>query len=256
MPTIDVQDCPLHYEESGDPAAPVLVLLHGAGGNSAIWPEGLLRLPGARVLSVDLPGHGRSAPPGCGSVAPYAATVAALLDRLAIRDAAWCGHSLGGVIAVQAALAGYPSMAKAIAIGASARMRVGEQLLDDLQYDYGKAIDFIMEYGFASGAPPEVREPCRQGLAACDPAMTYGDFLACNQFDVRDRLVEVGRPVLVISGTEDRLVPPRFAEALAMGLPDGHFLSLEAAGHFAMLEQPEAVITAVRDFLFNGPNPS
>lgn len=250
MPTIEVRDAFVHYEEAGDPVAPVLVLLHGAGGSIALWPDALRRLPGARVIAVDLPGHGRSSPPGLRSAAGYAAAVAALLDRLGIREAVWCGHSLGGAIALEAALSRYRSAGKVITMGTSARMRVGEQLLGDLQYDYEKAADFIVESGFAPGAPVEARALCRQVLAACDPATTWGDFLACNQFDVRDRLGEPALPALVLSGTEDRLVPSRLAAALAAGLPDGRFLPLEGAGHFAMLERTAVVTAAVRAFLF------
>lgn len=90
----------LHSRDHGGDG-PLLLLLHGAGRSSADWSAAASRLTGRhRVLAVDLPGHGRSAPAGSWD---FAEVCADLDDTLAAAGAvgrvAVAGHSLGGMVA-------------------------------------------------------------------------------------------------------------------------------------------------------------
>src|SRR2546430_629337 len=85
------------------PGAPPL-LVPCSGGSHLDWPGSLRRIAGRRVLTIDLPGHGRSPLPGRQSVTAYAFDVIGLFDTLAIPAAVIVGHSLGGAIAQQLAL--------------------------------------------------------------------------------------------------------------------------------------------------------
>ena len=77
MPYINVVGRRLFYtDQQPDAAGPALLLLHGAGGSHLVWPGALRRLARTRVVALDLPGHGRSAPPGRRTIAHYTATVA------------------------------------------------------------------------------------------------------------------------------------------------------------------------------------
>jgi pimeloyl-ACP methyl ester carboxylesterase len=78
---------------------------------------------------------------------------------------------------------------------------------------------------------------------------TFGDFLACNRFDMRRQLAAILTPTLIISGAADQLTPPRFTESLAAGLPRARLIRLEEAGHYAMLDQPEKAAAAILAFL-------
>lgn len=65
-----------------------------------------------------------------------------------------------------------------------------------------------------------------------------GDLLACNAFDRRAALPDITLPVLVISGTADRMVPHRHSAATAAALPQATLATVEGAGHFVMQETP------------------
>lgn len=79
---------------SGD--GPLLVLLHGIGGNSGAWSGLLPLLSGRRWIAVDLPGHGRSPALPSYSYVGYAEAVAAALPYA--DDVAVLGHSFGGAV--------------------------------------------------------------------------------------------------------------------------------------------------------------
>ena len=95
----------LHFVVAGS-GAPV-VLIHGVGADGRSW-DGVIKSLGEdfRTLTLDLPGHGRSAPirePY--SLARFAADVLATMDRAGMERAHVVGFSLGGLIAQQIALA-------------------------------------------------------------------------------------------------------------------------------------------------------
>jgi pimeloyl-ACP methyl ester carboxylesterase len=133
-------------------------------------------------------------------------------------------------------------------MGTSARMPVGDVLLGGATNSLARAADFIVEHGFAA-ATEESKELMRQQIVAAGGTTTFGDFLACARFDFRKHLGGIDCPALVIIGTADRMIQPRFIEALARELPHGRQAHLQGAGHFVMLERPKETAELVRRFV-------
>ena len=107
----------LAYHVDGPHDAPVLVLLHAIATHSALWLPQLGPWSARwRVVRIDLPGHGASAPPaGSLTLADYARQVYDVLDELAVERAAFVGLSLGGMVAQAFALA-YPERMGALVL--------------------------------------------------------------------------------------------------------------------------------------------
>ncbi len=98
-----------------------VVMIHGAGGNGHSWHKQIAHLANAHSpIAVDLPGHGRSSGvDGMGSIREYADFLAAFLDALQIKSVVIAGHSMGGAIAMQTALA-HPSRVDGLMLVATA----------------------------------------------------------------------------------------------------------------------------------------
>ena len=77
-----------------------MVLIHGAGGDHLFWPPEMRRLPDYRVITLDLPGHGKTEGPGCQSIQDYARDVAEFMDVASLSRAVFVGHAMGGAIAL------------------------------------------------------------------------------------------------------------------------------------------------------------
>lgn len=230
------------------PDEPVLVLLHGAGGSRLQWPSSLRQLPGIGVIAVDLPGHGSSPTPGRDSISAYAADIVALLDALDIQRAVFAGHSMGGAIALQLAL-DYPDRTQGlILMGTGAKLSVHPDLLRDAQENPSQAARTMVEWVWSEATPAEAKEKYYEAIVNLPPDVLHGDFVACNTFDVRERLSNISAPTLIISATKDRMTPPKYSAYLHEQIPDSQLVSLEAS-HMLMLEQPEATGNAVRQWL-------
>jgi pimeloyl-ACP methyl ester carboxylesterase len=233
------------FEEHAPPRATgvPLVLVHGAGGTHAHWPEALRRLPGRRVLAVDLPGHGDSPPPGERAVPAYARRVVDLLDALGIPRAAVGGHSMGGAIALTLALDAPERVAGLLLVGTGARLRVAPAILQAWA-DPTRASELATAaagFFFGASASPELLRAYAEGLASVAPGVVHGDFTACDAFDVIARLGEIRIPARVVVGEEDRLTPPKYSTLLRDKLPGAGFLVVPGAGHMVTWEAPEAV---------------
>jgi pimeloyl-ACP methyl ester carboxylesterase len=248
VPALNVDGQPLHYAETGAGAL-ALVLVHGAGGNHLVWTRQLEGLAdAARVIALDLPGHGASGGDGCRTVADYAEAVRRFLVALGA-PAVLGGHSLGGAIAQMVALSA-PGLLRGIAlVGTGARLRVVPKLFDLMREDHAAGVAFVNGQGWSPSSPPALVEGGRRAMLATRAAVTVGDFTACDGFDVMARLGEIAVPALVIAGEDDRLTPPRYAEHLAAAIPGARLVRVPAAGHYMMIEQPDAVNAALRDFL-------
>src|SRR5512133_1758334 len=83
---------------------PPVILIHGAGSNHLAWPAEIRRLPGQRVLAIDLPGHGRSEGVAQQSIRAYADQILDFLAALGLYQAIFVGHSMGGAIALELAV--------------------------------------------------------------------------------------------------------------------------------------------------------
>ena len=249
MPHLTANGRRLFYtDQQPDAPGPALLLLHGAGGSHLVWPGALRRLADTRVLALDLPGHGRSDPPGRRLMAHYAATVSDFIAAVGAPEIVLAGHSMGGAIALTLALEPPAALRGLVLMSVGPQMRVNDTLLGGGLADFEAAADFIANYGFAA-APDELRQQTRQAILQTGATTTFGDFLACSRFDARARLPGIHLPALVIGGDEDRLTPPRQMDALAAGLPHAQRARLAGAGHFVMLERPAEVAALVADFL-------
>ena len=249
MPTIATPAGDIFYLRRGQ-AGPPLICIHGAGGTHSHWGYQLRELSDiAQVYALDLPGHGRSAPPGRDTIAGYSTVVRGVMDELGLERAALAGHSMGGAVALQSALDAPERVIGLGLVGAGGRMRVAPAILDGLSGDRLATIRTIVEYSYAPDMPERMRHQAEAAYALCDPAVYRGDFLACDAFDVLPRLGEIGCPAAVICGTADRMTPPKYAEALRAGIRGSALTLIAGAGHMAPIERPAEVSAALRELI-------
>ncbi len=250
MPFLNTPTGRAYYTAAGPlEAAHTLLLIHGAGGSHLDWPASLRRLPDARVYALDLPGHGRSAPPARDSIAGYSAWTAEWMRALALPPAVLVGHSMGAAIALELALQ-EPGLVRALVlIGAGARLPVSPLILEELQQSPGEIIPRIIGWAYGWDFPEEGKALARRRLEQVPPAVLYRDFLACSRFNRRAELKDIQPPALILAGSEDRMVPLALSEELYHGLPRARMVTFAGAGHMLTFERPEEVAGAVSEFL-------
>jgi pimeloyl-ACP methyl ester carboxylesterase len=237
----------------GDPAQgnPPLVLIHGAGGSRLSWPANIRRLEGRRVYAVDLPGHGGSPNAGRDSVERYLQSLLEWQDEVKEQSFIWVGHSMGGAIALQAALQASQRVSGLILVGSGAHLPVNPRLLKlaSRPESLRQLVNLIIAWAFGPEAPAGLIELSRQRMAETRPDVIHQDFLASSGFDIGDRISEIRVPTLVICGLDDRLTPELLSRELATGIEGAILEFIIGAGHMVMLEKPDKVAQAIERFL-------
>lgn len=249
MPKLAIENKQLNYHIQGNGIP--LVMIHGSLCRHRLWDEQLTLTNHAQLVRLDLPGHGESEPlDGVITIERFARIVAQLVQKLGLKTVVAVGHSLGGAVALQLAL-DYSSLLKGlILIGTGAKLGVLPAILEGLRTDFSRGVELsIGQLGFAEGASPNSVEFAKTECLRCDSKIGYWDFVACNAFDMRNRIHEVALPTLVLVGDEDQLTPVKWAEYLADKITNAQLKVISQAGHFVMLERPDEVNQAIIDYL-------
>jgi len=233
-----------------DAGRSTLVFIHGAGGSRRLWHEQVDALAGrVNTVALDLPGHGRSRGPGSSRVEEYARAVLGLLEAIAVPKPIPCGLSMGGAVAQTLLLDQAQRFPAGILVSTGARLKVLPLILETVRTNYPEYVNSFRTFAASDKTPPERLQTLIEDAARCDPRVVHGDFLACDAFDVMDRLAGIQAPVLVVTAEEDRLTPPKYGAFLAERIRGAVRTQLAGAGHVVPLERPEEFNRAVLDFL-------
>ena len=238
----------VHYAERGErrPGLPSAVLIHGAGASSAIWMMVLARVARAgHAVAIDLPAHGPSSSEGTAldgsrglTLARYRDAVGELAGALCLGPSLLVGHSMGALVAVEAALA-WPDKVRGLVLCAAApRLPVDPELERLLRDDPTAVPAWLAAHALSPHAKPAIR---RGFLAAGDvtPAdVTRADFAIVRDTDLGARIGTLGCPATWLDGADDRIVSP------AAERP-GAIVTLPDVGHLTPIEAPAAVAEAV-----------
>jgi pimeloyl-ACP methyl ester carboxylesterase len=245
-----------------DATLPCVVFIHGAVNDHTVWTL-LARWfahHGHAVLAVDLPGHMRSAGPALTRVQDMAAWLLALLDAAGVKRAALVGHSMGSLVALEAAALAPERASHLGMLGTCVPMPVPQALLDLSLADTAAAIDRVVSFSFSTlAAKPSYPGPgvwlrgaaralMRQVVAQGEPRLFHTDFSVCNAYGSGLVAAEQVRcPSAVVLGRFDQMTLPRHATEVAQRLKAT--VHEVPAGHFLMQESPDPVLNALRSLL-------
>jgi pimeloyl-[acyl-carrier protein] methyl ester esterase len=253
----------MHIETLG--AGPDLVLVHGWAMHGGIFAPLTQRLRARfRLHIVDLPGHGHSHD-DAGTLDP-ATCASRLIARLP--RAAWIGWSLGGLVALQAALDHADGVRGLVCVAASpcfvaagdwlygVPLEIFAQFDAGLRTGYHATIErfLALEALGSDHAQAELRELKAHVFERGEPlvaAMEQGMQLL-ETTDLRARLPELAVPNLWIAGRRDRLVPARAMRWAARQNPHGKYLEF-ASGHAPFIGHAAEIAHAVGTFMDSLP---
>jgi pimeloyl-ACP methyl ester carboxylesterase len=246
-----------------DAALPCVVFVHGALNDHSVWTL-LARWfahHGRSVLALDLPGHMRSLGPPLPDVESLADWLLGLLDAAGVARAALVGHSMGSLIALEAAARAPGRVTHLALVGTAFPMEVSAALLDKALSDPGRAIDMVTAFSHSTlasrpGFPGPgawhrggARALMRRVLhAQARPDLFHHDFSVCDRYaGGLDAAGRVTCPTSLILGASDQMTSPKASSELARVLrAQVHKLP---AGHSLMAEAPDGVLNSLRKAL-------
>jgi 3-oxoadipate enol-lactonase len=263
---IGIGEIELAYEDSGGDGLAV-VLIHGLGGSLYGWRAQSLALAAAgyRAVAYDQRGAGLSAkPPGPYSVELWAEDLERLLEQLRIERAALVGHSMGCMVAVEAAgRLGERCLAVALCGGRTSWPAPTVETFEQ-RAEFARAgrLDEVAEAVATNGLSercraerPELWGLMVASLTANDPE-GYAESALGARDGVMPSLGSLSCPVFAFAGTEDLPTPPAESEAIAAIAQRGETAVIDGAAHWCMLERPREVSDLLTGFLARAAPPS
>lgn len=254
----------LAYERHG--TGPTLVLLHGVGHRRQAWQPVLdLLTPHRTVITVDLPGHGESPPlrtAGRPAIRAIAEEIIAFFDALGLDRPHVAGNSLGGALALGAAVRGRA----ATVTGLSPAGFWG----NPWQYRYARATFRLAQRAGAAARPlvlalARIPLTCGATQAAfvarpshITPEHAVADALAflrardavyaiLGDRDSFTDTIPASVPVTIAWGARDRVLRPSQAQVAMRRLPHARFVPLPGCGHVPMTDDPRLVAKVLLD---------
>lgn len=242
-----------HYLEAG--RGPLIVLVHGYTGSKENWLPVIKRLSRThRVIAVDLPGWGESAPTGGADYGPLAqaARLDAFLQAQGEPVALLVGHSMGGMISGLLLSDAHAARVQRVVFMSAAGVRFKENafarrvLAGDnpfAVYETGAFLAFLDEYVFVDA--PYLPTPMAQVMVERRAARRGFERRVFEQmrlgpqaFLLQERLPRIRQPAGLLWCDGDAIIDPSAAAVFAAGLPDSQTRILTGCGHMPMMEQP------------------
>jgi pimeloyl-ACP methyl ester carboxylesterase len=234
-------------------SGPLVLFIHGVGLRAEAWGAQIDALsPSCRVIAVDMPGHGHSAPLGTSpELADFTNAIASCLDEPAMV----IGHSFGAMIALDMAIR-HPEKVKGVAalnaiyrrdskaqaaVASRAECLDGKTLADPTR---------TLERWFGSAVSPQ-REACHDWLCTVDPAgyrSAYRVFAKENGPQEQE-LKTISCPALFLTGQQEPNSTPAMSKSMAALVPDGRAEVLANAAHMMPMTHAEQVNAILADFV-------
>lgn len=263
MATVLLNDIKLFYDVQGSPENETLLLIAGFDSDISVW-SGLMPvlIQQYRVIRFDNRGFGQSSAPDAPySIQQFAADAIALLDHLEIPQAHVVGHSMGGQIAQELALA-YPTRVESLILLSSwakgdHKFHALIELFGDLalQLDRVQYAKVLLPWMFSTafysipGAIDQVISMVEKLPFPPAPHGLYHQSRAILNHETSDQIATIQVPTLVVVAKEDLVTPVRFSQHLAESIPTAELVVLEQGGHAFIIEAAEVVADVILNFL-------
>jgi 3-oxoadipate enol-lactonase len=248
----------LHHEVEGPYGASVVLLGSSLGTTLSVWDAQVPALAERlRVVRFDHRGHGRSpVPPGPYAIADLGADVLALMERLGVRRAHFCGLSIGAMVGMWLAANAPERIDRLVLMCTSAHMPASPwaqraaavRAAGTCEAVADAVVERWLTPAFAA-QHPERRQRLRAMLVAT-PADGYAACCgAIERMDLRGELPRIAAPTLVISGADDPATPPEHQQLIAGAIAGARLELVADAAHLAAVQQPQRVTRLILDHL-------
>jgi 3-oxoadipate enol-lactonase len=256
MPDLTSHQVSLHYERSGVAGGQPLILSSSLGATMALWePQRTVFEQHFDLIRYDMRGHGQSSiPPGPYSIEMLAGDVLNMADSLALDNIIFCGISIGGAIGQWLAIHAPERFCGFVLSNTAAKIGTlegwSQRIASVQQGGLEPLADRILSGWLTEpfrAAHPEIAAAMRQMLTACDPGGYISTCAAVRDFDFRDSLHRIQKPVCIVAGMQDASTTVTDAKLLHHTIAGSKLIELSAA-HISNVEAANAFNDAIISF--------
>ncbi len=222
-----------------------IIFIHGAGATGSLWEYiTYKKFDGFYQIVIDLPGHGKSPGDGFRSIEGYADFIESVVIELGLKDFVLAGHSMGGAIGLQYALKFQSKLRGLILISTGAKFIIPIEMLQLVKNN-----GIFYEHAYSKVTPFNIIKKIETEYYKTHYMVRYNDLLACNNFNIIDKLYRISVKTCIMCGENDVITPPEYSKHLHKNIKNSQLILLEKAGHMVLWDQPEQVSKVITKFL-------
>lgn len=234
----------IHFTDQGQ-GSPAIVFVHGWSCDASYWDAQVAHFaPRHRVVAIDLAGHGASGQERKGyTMEAFGADVAAVLAQLDLKDAVLVGHSMGGAVIVEAALAAPDRVIGLVGVDnfQNVTMKMPPASIDvfvsTFEADFVPRVSAWVGHFFPAGADTALAAGIARDMASAPPAVALSamrELLHWLSARTAERLPLLTAPLMCINAD----MQPTQVEPIKALVPGYQLRVLAGRGHFLMREDP------------------
>ena len=255
---IEIDGVSLNYSDTGKSDGLPVILMHGWGCNlTTVKSIASILEPGMRVMSIDLPGHGKSQePPEIWGVEQYTSLIEKFISLLGLKDVTLIGHSFGGRIGIL--LSSRNDYVRKLVLVDAAGVKPRRSLGYYLKIYTFKTLKHTLPLIFGRERGGRMLDAYRGKSGSADyrnasPVMR-GILSRCVNEDLKHVMPSIKAPTLLIWGADDTATPISDAKVMERLIPDAGLVSFEGCGHYSFLDNPGGFRAVMREFFKNELN--
>jgi len=256
MPFVDFDKIKIHYVDvdrrQNKSVGLPLVFIHGAGSYHFCWALQLVEFSKTnRCIAIDLSGHGRSdkTKEEASIAQGFAHEVAALIDNLELQEFILVGHSMGGGVAMSYVLNDEFKIPKALVLIDSSPDLNLAKVVPGLIVEVLEEQRHLSNHCFDDYAEKHNMKQYEKAMKYVDAIAMQKDLLACNKFNITDRVKNINIPTFAVVGENDDVITPAVVKEYIEKIPRADLAVIRGADHMPMIEQPEVFNRLFRKFI-------
>ncbi len=247
----------IHYKQSGTPNSPALLFAHSLGADLHMWDDVVpFLLPYFKVIQYDIRDHGQSeGKHETYTIAVLGKDVISLMDQLEIKEAYFCGLSIGGLIAQYLGIYHSDRIKKIIIANSASKIGNDEKWnsrIEAVSKNGLKAlVDETMQRWFSENyfhQNPDKINYIRNSFVNINAAGYNKCCAAIRDSDFSNIINQIPISALIITGNQDPVTTVEDAEYLVRNIKNAE-LEILAAKHLSATELPQLFATRLIDFI-------
>ncbi len=239
----------IYYRINGSENTDAMVMIHGLAGDSRFFHNQMKYFSSKfKVISIDLPGHGRSMDFEDQSLELYAHSINQVILTEKLHNYILMGHSMGGAICLDHYGKNSENIRSMILISTAAVLPVNRELIEDAENNFHNFFDNLLGIIFSKKAGIFILA-AKKNITDPEKAVIINDLKICSSMNYATILEKINIPVLLVANTGDRMIPWTLTDELHKQISGSKLVIFEENGHVPFFEDHEKFNMAVDDFL-------
>lgn len=239
----------VYYRVNGAEHATSIVMVHGLAGDSRFFHNQMKYFSSSyKVISVDLPGHGRSSEFQERTLESYSSSIDEIILNEQLESYILMGHSMGGGICLDHYSRNRKNIRAMVLVSTAAVLPIDSAFINNAEKNFQEFFINFLGIIFSKKAGIFILAAKKQ-ITPFEQDVIINDLKICSRMNYEAVLETIDIPVLLIANSSDGIIPCSLTEKMHSKIRGSSFIAFDENGHIPFFESHEKFNSSVETFL-------